>query len=416
MSRALPLRVLLVNDFYAPHMIGGAETLVQGLAAGLLTGGHTVAVATARLAGLPPQDVVAGVSIYRLGTFPAVTRATRVASGTAPGVLTVDTAQDFRAVLAAFRPDVVHFHNIWLLGPALVHLAPGRKGMTLHDYWPICVRRTLIRVTGQACSGPEPGACRLCRLRAPASWRSLNLPNIERERAAHAVLLAACDFVTAPSRFLAQQVAGADQTRIVVVPNGIALPGVCPVPGRQAAYVLFASRPVVEKGYAVALAAFASAELHDIQLYAAGDAPASAAANVRVLGQQTPAAMPALIAAAQCVVVPSLWPENCPMIILEALRAGVPVVASRIGGIPEIIEDGVTGLLVTPGDATALATAIRRACTDPILRTRAQQQGPQLVQDRFSLAIMLGHLERLYAAEGDRVPGAHHLREERCDR
>jgi len=398
LSPKVALRVLLVNDFYAPHMIGGAETLVQGLAAGLRAAGHTVAVATARLAGLPTHDVVDGVPIYRLGTFPAIGRATRIASGTAPGALAAGTARDFRIVLATFLPDVVHFHNIWLLGPALVHVAPGRKGITLHDYWPVCVRRTMIRVTGQACPGPEPLACRVCRLRAPATWRSLNLANIERERAGHAALLATCDFVTAPSQFLAHRVAGTGPTRIVVVPNGLTMPAAPPVLGAEPAYVLFASRPVVEKGYAVALAAFARPELRDTQLYTAGDAPASRAANVRVLGQQGAAAMPALIAGAQCVIVPSLWPENCPMIILEALRAGVPVVASRIGGIPEILEEGVTGLLVPPGDAAALAQAIGRCCTDTALRAGARRHGPAAVRGRFSRAAMIAEFERMYAA------------------
>jgi glycosyltransferase involved in cell wall biosynthesis len=169
-------------------------------------------------------------------------------------------------------------------------------------------------------------------------------------------------------------------------------------PAEEPSYVLFASRPVATKGYAVALSAFARPELQEYELRIAGAAAAVQAPNVSVLGHQPPSRMYALIAQASCVIVPSIWPENCPMIILEALRAGVPVVASDIGGIPELIEDGFTGVLVSPGDPAALAAAVRRSCEDQRLRQSARERGPAAVRARFSREIMLSQLEALYAA------------------
>lgn len=390
------MRVLLVNDFYAPHMVGGAETLIEDLAGGLVARGHEVAVVTARIGDLPAQDVVAGIPIFRIGGFPAFERARLLASGTAPGHLTATTIADFQAAAAAFQPDVVHFHNIWLLGPQMVHHAGVRRGLTLHDYWPICVRRTMIRVNWQPCNGPGPIACRLCRLRAPATWRSLDLVNIEHERDSHAQALRACDFVTTPSRYLADQIERVNGCRMRVVYNGIKPDAAAPP--TTSAYVLFGSRPVSAKGYDVALRAFKRPELRAYELYVAGNTAPAGAQNVRVLGQQPSSRMPELIAGARCVIVPSLWPENCPMIILEALRAGVPVVASRIGGIPELIEDGVTGLLVPPGDGDALAAAIRRCADDQQLRAAARQAGPMAVHNRFSRDVMIAQFEELYAA------------------
>jgi glycosyltransferase involved in cell wall biosynthesis len=86
------------------------------------------------------------------------------------------------------------------------------------------------------------------------------------------------------------------------------------------------------------------------------------------------------------------------MTVLEALRAGVPIVASRIGGIPELVEDGVTGILVQPGDLDALASAICRCLKDDQLRARAKQYGPITVCERFSRDVMISRFEKLYLA------------------
>ncbi len=262
----------------------------------------------------------------------------------------------------------------------------------------------MIRVNSQPCAAPGRFACRACRLRAPKTWRSLNAMHIERERSSHNQVLESCAFVTAPSLFLAERIAQSSSCRPVVVYNGIDTNVATPSPTNEKPYVLFASRPVGTKGYTVALQAFARPELEQYQLRVAGLSRPVSAPNVIILGQQPANRMPGLIAGASCIIVPSIWPENCPMIILEALRAGVPIVASRIGGIPELIEDGVTGLLIPPADPVALAEAISRACKDQTLQRSARQVGPVVVGHRFSRDIMISQLELLYAAQGDETP------------
>jgi glycosyltransferase involved in cell wall biosynthesis len=87
--------------------------------------------------------------------------------------------------------------------------------------------------------------------------------------------------------------------------------------------------------------------------------------SVDVLGPRPPAEVAAHLRGAAAAVLPALWWENCPMAVLEAAALGVPVVASAVGGIPELVEDGVTGLLVPPGDVAALAEALTRLVSDP---------------------------------------------------
>ena len=89
--------------------------------------------------------------------------------------------------------------------------------------------------------------------------------------------------------------------------------------------------------------------------------------------------------------------ESFPLSILEAMLAGRPVVASDVGSVPEAVLDGETGLLVPPGDAAALADALRRLLDDPELRRRMGERGRTIVRERFTAARMARDYERLYA-------------------
>jgi glycosyltransferase involved in cell wall biosynthesis len=88
--------------------------------------------------------------------------------------------------------------------------------------------------------------------------------------------------------------------------------------------------------------------------------------------------------------------EALPNVLLESMAAATPVVATRVGGTPEAIQDGVTGVLVPPGDSPALARAIHQLLADPELAARLGQAGRQLVCRRFSMDAMVQATERLY--------------------
>ncbi|HSL34693.1 MAG TPA: glycosyltransferase family 4 protein [Candidatus Limnocylindrales bacterium] len=125
--------------------------------------------------------------------------------------------------------------------------------------------------------------------------------------------------------------------------------------------------------------------------------------RVEFLGQRTRAEVVGLLGNADILVAPSVPTaegkrEGLPVVLIEAMAAGVPVVASHLSGIPELVEDGVTGLTVTPGDSTALADAIGRLAADPVLRSRLAEAGRARVTAEFDLDTNARRLIELFAA------------------
>jgi glycosyltransferase involved in cell wall biosynthesis len=110
--------------------------------------------------------------------------------------------------------------------------------------------------------------------------------------------------------------------------------------------------------------------------------------------------IPALLAACDLVVLPSLY-EGLPLSLLEAMAAGKPVIASRIGGVDELVANDENGLLVEPGDPHALAEAIRALLADPERRRRLARAGSEVVERRFSLAAASARISRIYEELGD---------------
>lgn len=105
--------------------------------------------------------------------------------------------------------------------------------------------------------------------------------------------------------------------------------------------------------------------------------------------------VPDILAALDIFVLPSRW-EGLPLVVLEAMAAGLPVVATAVGGTPEVVVDGVTGLLVPPRDPAALAQAITRLLRNPDLRRKMGRAGRERVTEHFSVEQMVRKTESLY--------------------
>lgn len=174
-------------------------------------------------------------------------------------------------------------------------------------------------------------------------------------------------------------------------------------------HVLFIGRPGVPKGLSFLLEAVARlrAELPDIRLTVVGDGPERAGAEAlahaagiadRVLftGYQSSAQVAEWLSRADVFVLPSLA-EGVPIVLMEAMAAGVPVVATNVGGTSELVVDGENGFLVPPTATDALVSRIRQLLDDPGLRSRLGRAGRETVLRDFSLERTTARLRDLLA-------------------
>lgn len=198
-------------------------------------------------------------------------------------------------------------------------------------------------------------------------------------------------------RFIA---GGVPASRVDVLPN-VAEPAPQPgPPAREAGHVVFVGRLSPEKG----LVEFVECarRLPDVPFAVAGGTAeamglaSSAPPNLRFEGFLRGRALDEFYERARIFVCPSKWFEGFPNVIARAMAHGKPVVASRIGAIPEIVEDGVTGLLVEPGDAAALASAIGRLWSDPARCAELGRAGRERAGREFAAERVYERLLAIY--------------------
>jgi glycosyltransferase involved in cell wall biosynthesis len=207
-----------------------------------------------------------------------------------------------------------------------------------------------------------------------------------------------------------------DAGRSIVIPNAVALPEHRPGPVRAVPVIVSIGRMKPPKDFRTLVEALAGLE-HDFEARLVGDGPErdevaqaiverGLADRVELMGTREDVAE---ILAGADVFVLSSRSEGMPMSALEAMAAGLPVVASAVGGVPEVVVDGETGFLVTPEDAPALRAAIERLLADPSLRRRLGEAGRRRAAATFALprwqAAHLALYTELLAERGLPRPG-----------
>src|SRR5579872_2888450 len=285
-------------------------------------------------------------------------------------LLSTSAARGMAAVVDDFRPDVVHLHNIYhQLSPSILRPLRSRRlasVMTLHDYKLACPTYQFLD-KGQICEACLGGHFSQAVRRRCEGGSLAASTMAATELALHTRLgaYAPLGLLICPSRFMESKMraAGVFPERLRHIPH-FAWPR--PPAGDPSGGVLFAGRLAPEKGVDVLVEAVG--RLDGARLDIAGDGPerprlehlADSVAPGRVTfhGLLPKERVDALLGAAPVVVLPARWYENQPMVILEALSAGVPVVASDLGGASELIEPGVDGDLVPHSDPAALAAAL----------------------------------------------------------
>jgi glycosyltransferase involved in cell wall biosynthesis len=412
------MRILLTTHAFLPDSVAGVEVYTARLATALVELGHTVRVVTAvhDLAEAPYTvrrlevgrlDVVEIVNTHAEGTLEATYRNSAI-------------DRILHEIILDFRPDCLHAQHLLNLSSGLFASAASRSipvFLTLHDYWLSCPRDGLrMRADGALCASVNHDTCALCLADSPylpppmqrGAMRAMRLAGLGRSlhhfrqvwpRTTLRILsglrhlsparpsqlaaeldqrddhlrerVAMATAILAPTRFARDRAIewGAPEGKVRVLPLG-AITGPSQrreaAPRRRFAYL---GTVAPHKGLQVLVEALMGLSNHHWSLDIIGNAginPAYTALlrtlarndeRIRFLGSVPPSQHERLWPSIDLLVLPSLWWENSPLAVLEALAAGIPVVASRTGGVPEIVPPGA-GVLVSPGDVEELRSAL----------------------------------------------------------
>ena len=401
------LRVLLISQFYPP-VIGGVEVHVQALARGLVARGHEVTVATLATSDNGPGDRLdEGVriralqgAVQRIG--PLFTTERRHAIPLADPAL----VRGLRSLANEFRPDIVHAHN-WL-GRSFVPIKDDVGApylVSLHDSGRICTQGRMMYRSAELCSGPGVRRCLSCcsvqfgALKGTVTY--LGNRAARRPEARAVDLFLPVSTAVAESNHLAS-----DGLAYEVVPN-FAVDGRLSFDPDDPRLTLLPEEPfmlqvgdvVADKGVEVLFEAYRSlATPPPLVLIGRIDDE-----RRRALPQGAIAVGPwphdlVLEAWRRSLfgTMPSLCLDACPTVTFEAMAAGKPVVASALGGLLDQVSDGVTGLLVAPGDSAALGQAMARLASDPALVERMGAAARQRFESEFRADIVIDRIESVY--------------------
>jgi len=310
-----------------------------------------------------------------------------------------------RSVIEEFKPDVIHCHNIYHhLSPSILRSAAAAGVpvvMTLHDYKLACPTYQMLD-NGRVCDACLPrhfsqAAIRGCRnnSRAQSGLMALEVAVHTWTKAYGSIACFLC-----PSQFLADTMRRAKvyPDRLKVLPNFCASAEIAAkdAPGGP---VVFAGRLSPEKGVDTLIEAMK--DVPGVECIIAGEGPEEARLRaaagrakspVRFVGRLGRDDTLALLRSASCTAVPSRWNENQPIVILESFACAVPVVCTTLGGLPDLVQEDQTGLMVPPNSPAALAVAINRLTSDPVAAYAMGRRARRYVEDHHNPA---DHIEAL---------------------
>jgi glycosyltransferase involved in cell wall biosynthesis len=422
------MRVVHCVGWYFPERVGGSEVYVQNLCRQLSALGVQCVVMAPAVEGSADRAQHAGVPVLR---YPST------------------DLERFRDALREAAPDAFHLHSLGQ-GAGVLQLEAARAQVartitTVHTPGALCLRGTLMHMGSRPCDGRiEPQRCAACwaewhgasrpaaELLARVSPITSRLPAAVRLGRAgtalratalvqgHAAqlqrLVAASDRVVAVAGFVydALRVNGVPAAKLYLCRQGVDRPAEPAPPSRAVRSegvlrLCFIGRWDRIKGADVVVRAVAALPPRvpvELTLHGTGsDAAASAYRRellqlagadprIHVLGELAPDQVSATFAAHDVAVVPSVWLETGPLVAMEALVAGVPVLGSDLGGLRELISPGRNGWLVTPGSVPAWRRAIARLAREglaPDLDRSAAAVG--------TMADVAAQMRRLYAGE-----------------
>ena len=354
------MKICLISNLYEPYLLGGAENYVGRIARGLSERDEVIVITTCP----GSKDLMVKEGKIKIYSFtPLNIYHTYHAKQAKEYVKPLWHLLDFwnphpyvivKEILKNENPDIVHLNNLGGLSLSVISVLRDLKLpqiYTLHDFSLLCPRATLLHASGKICEHKNP----FCR----------SYECIKRN------LFGSPDIVTAPSQFVLDmhlQNGFFKQSKAVKMQLGIVLPDARARTGLAGSIsILYVGQVSLHKGVDILIDAFKGIISDCIKLDIVGKGPdiedllqkASDDRRIKFHGFVSSEELAEIYRNTDLLVVPSVWYDNSPMVIYEALSYGVPVLASRIGGIPELIKNGYNGVLLNPGDREQLRNTLK---------------------------------------------------------
>lgn len=402
------MRILMLAQFYLPT-VGGEERHVHDLSVALAARGHDVSLATLWHEGLPEFEIDQGIRIYRIrGSMQRLGMLfSEKVRQHAPPFPDPEALLALRHIVMLEQPEIVHAHN-WMVHSflPLKSWSKAKLVVTLHDTSLVCAQKRYM-YHNAVCSGPALGKCLQCASEhyGKAKGVTTALANGVGRQIEYRIV----------DKFLPVSQAMADISQLSkhgvsyhVVPNFVpddvtTLPDMTnPLLEQlpEGEYLLFVGDVKRDKGVEVLFRAYAEMNTH-VPLVVIGrpinDFETPIPPNVQIFPGWPHDAVMGAWSRCTIALAPSTWLEAFGIVAIEAMAMGRPLVASRIGGLSDIVIDEQTGLLVPPGNHQALRTAIERLLDDPELRERMGASAKQQVA-KFKASIVVPQIEQVYQA------------------
>lgn len=396
------MRILFTVHKFPPESLGGTENYAWSLGRILAEQGHDVHVFYP-FPELPPSQAYIERDGMHLWRVPVPADPGGPVAEFWHSVRNRTIEAEFDKIYERLQPDIVHFQHLQNVSARLIAMAASTPSLiTLQDYFYFCANGQLIRPDRSVCGGPQLGwNCVDCAAhRAGQEWITALRPFVALPFAARNAYLRTLaqeiDRFIAPSEFLRQQYIanGFPAERIQTLEYGLDTDRIEPTPSQNDApkavhgaelsageeagdglHFGFLGSIVWQKGVHVLVDAFNQLP-PNVRLTIHGSEAAYPEygrelrekvqhPGVRFGGPLHHAQVGAALQNFDCLIVPSVWYENSPLVIQEAYGAGIPVIASRLGSMPEKVREGETGWLFAPGDGADLARVIRSLMDEP---------------------------------------------------
>lgn len=401
------MKICVISKGYSPYSLGGADVQAEKIANEFAKRNNSIVVITINPSRGEVIDLDGNTKIYRIrpfnvSTFHRIGRESFIKQGiwTLLDIYSHHSYTKIRDILQREEPDVVHIHSLADMTLSAVN-AVKDLGLplvyTLHDYFMLCRRFVLLHGFKTICTDEDVNP--LCKV-----YREFTKRIIKNK----------IDMVVAPSKFVLdmhKKYGIFDNSRAVVLPNGIELSDIDNTKkietfttNGKTTNILYTGGLTRHKGVHILISAFKLIKNKNIKLHITGGGVYKS--DLEYLGGDDKRIVfygrlpsykdvQAFYNKADVTVVPSIWHDVSPAVILEAFRAGTPVIGSNIGGIPELIKDNYNGFLFEAGNIERLREILYNVIKNPDILKELGRNAQESIKE-FEMSKYIQKLSNIY--------------------